>query len=230
MPTWSYLAIYIGTKTSSLLVLSASWRRLMMWASLGFTSPCGGEIQQVCPCWSSRMIWSEESGDSGRLSLLCRRRFAPLSAASCLRESVAKSKQAQGQDAKIENRDTKIVIQDKKIDAQNARITDLETEFGTTQIELWHLKTASDTYLAIRNRWISNFIKSKHRDRLSPGDDGLIKSGDTAAHHGDPYIDALLYETSSRIDYTMYKALYGFRYKEVLENCKFIDWVFSPDG
>ncbi len=79
-------------------------------------------------------------------------------AASCLRESVAKSKQAQGQDAKIEaqdakieNRDTKIEIHDIKNDTQNARITDLETDLGTTQIELRHLKAASDAYLAIRN-------------------------------------------------------------------------------
>lgn len=52
-------------------------------------------------------------------------------------------------------------------------------------------------------------------------DDEIIKSGDTAAHHRDPYIDALLYKDSKRTDMTIYKALYGFGYKEVLENRRF---------
>jgi len=138
-----------------------------------------------------------------------------------LKESFAKSRQAQGQDAKIESRDVRIENQDHKIDTQNARITDLETELGTTQIELRHLKVASDAYFAIRNRWISNFLKNKGKDHLSPRDDEIIKSGDIAAHHGDPYIDALLYKTSRRSDPSVYKTLYGFTYKEVLENRRF---------
>lgn len=129
--------------------------------------------------------------------------------------------QSQGQDAKIESRDVRIANQDVKIDIQNARITDLETELGTTQIELRHLKAVSEAYFAIRSRWISNYIKNKKHDRLSSIDDEIIKSGDIAAHHGDPYIDALLYKTSRRKDSTIYQALYGFGYQQVLDNRMF---------
>lgn len=122
--------------------------------------------------------------------------------------------QAQGQDVKIERQGVRIERQDTKIE-------DLETDLGTTQIELRHLKAASDAYFHIRNRWISNFVKNKRKDRLSLLDDEIIESGNIAAHHGDPYIDALLYKDSRRTDSTIYKALYGFGYKEVLDNRKF---------
>lgn len=42
--------------------------------------------------------------------------------------------------------------QNVKNEEQDARIKDLETELGTTQIELRHLKVTSDAYFAVRNR------------------------------------------------------------------------------
>lgn len=94
----------------------------------------------------------------------------------------------------------------------------MEQELVSTQTGLRQLKAVSNAYLDIRNRWISNFIKNTYKDRFTPEDQAIIDSGDVSAHHGEPYSDALLYKAKLRGDSSIYRALYGFSYKEVLEH------------
>ncbi|KAI9785674.1 MAG: hypothetical protein M1839_008691 [Geoglossum umbratile] len=90
-----------------------------------------------------------------------------------------------------------------KIDSQDRRIADLEAQLKV-------VKTASEGYLQIRQRFLDTF----RRDILRAPS---IVAGNKAAHDGDAVTDASLYETGVRHDASLLFKIYGLNADQILK-------------
>ena len=113
------------------------------------------------------------------------------------------------------------------------RVERLELNFGVlqaenriTKSELRDLKAVSKPYLDVRNRWISNFIKNKAKELLTPTDEAIIRTGNSASHHGDPLTDAWVYSENMRVDISTYRDFYGIGPEQVMNYCRFNKCIF----
>lgn len=102
--------------------------------------------------------------------------------------------------------------------ALKATIANLEKTVAERGLETDLLKICSDGYLAIRSRYIDVY----RRDILQVSDvsPANIRSGNQAAHHGDAFVDAMLYERGLRNDSHILSKIYGLDYLTILKLCK----------
>ena len=72
-----------------------------------------------------------------------------------------------------------------------------------------NLESNNTTFLAIRNRFLSVFKRTKYGEgALNGTDEKWISGGNNVAHGGNAKFDSTLY-TTERKDYNVYKTLYG---------------------
>jgi hypothetical protein len=101
-----------------------------------------------------------------------------------------------------------------KLEAANLKLEraykTLQQKTDVQECLLADLKTSSDGYKALRNRFLSVFKRRTMPEQLSNSDNDFISGGNAASHSGDCLYDAKLYfETRARRDYNVYAAIYG---------------------
>jgi len=101
-----------------------------------------------------------------------------------------------------------------KLEAANLKLEQayktLQQKMDVQECLLADLKTFSDGYKALRNRFLSVFKRRTVPEQLSNSDKDFISGGNAASHNGDCLYDAKLYfETRARRDYNVYAAIYG---------------------
>ena len=110
---------------------------------------------------------------------------------------------------------------EEKFNLHNKRISSLEEQVSS-------LTTSLDSYLLLRNRFISTYKRDKLRNPTE-ADLRTIAAGNKWAHGGDAVADARLYQgqvRGRRRDFATYQSLYGITPAETSEIGKVVIKVF----
>ena len=120
---------------------------------------------------------------------------------------------------------------EKKLEETIKRVGDLEGQnhqqaneigalggqFQQQASEIQFLQGSSDLYHDVRNRMISVYIRTHHKEKFSDRDRRIIEEGDGAAHFGDALNDAFLYHKRLRTDENIFAELYSLPFQQVIE-------------
>lgn len=111
--------------------------------------------------------------------------------------------------------DATIARLEAKFEATSAKIERLEDTVARGDLERDFLKICSDGCLAIRSRYIDVY----RRDILGVTTGALagIQTGNEAAHSGDAFVDAMLYEKGLRNDSHLLASIYGLDCHTILD-------------